>query len=32
MRASPNWTQFQRNLKRAFPKIREQLDLDLGDE
>ena len=31
MRASANWTQFERNLKRAFPKIRDQLDLDLGD-
>ena len=31
MRASTNWTQFQRNLKRAFPQLRDQLDLDLVD-
>ena len=31
MRASENWTKFQRNLKRAFPKVRDQLDLDLED-
>ena len=32
MRASTNWTQFQRALKRAFPKLRDQLAFDLGDE
>ena len=31
MRASPNWNKFQSNLKRAFPKLRDQLDLDLED-
>lgn len=31
MRASTNWPQFQRSLKRAFPKVRDQLDLDLDD-
>ena len=31
MRASENWTKFQRNLKRAFPKVRDQLDLDLEE-
>ena len=31
MRASENWIKFQRNLKRAFPKVRDQLDLDLED-
>ena len=32
MRASANWNGFQRNLKRAFPKLRDQGELDLGDE
>ena len=27
MRASPNWTVFQRNLKRAFPKVEEERPL-----
>lgn len=31
MRAAPNWTGYQRNLKRAFPKLRDQLDLPLED-
>lgn len=29
MRASANWTIFRRNLQRAFPKLRDQLELDL---
>ena len=32
MRASPNWGAFQRSLKRAFPKLRDQEEFDLGDE
>ena len=32
MRASPNWTAFQRNLKRAYPKPDEQTSLVLGDD
>lgn len=31
MRASANWDKFQSNLKRAFPKLRDQLDLPLDD-
>lgn len=31
MKAATNWTQFQRSLKRVFPKVRDQLDLDLDD-
>ena len=31
MKASSNWEQFQRNLKRAFPQLRDQLDFDFGD-
>ncbi len=30
MRASPNWSSYQRNLRRACPKLREQFDLDFG--
>lgn len=29
MRAAPNWTRFKANLQRAFPKLRDQLELDL---
>ena len=32
MRASPNWTAFQRNLKRAYPTPDEQTPLALGDD
>ena len=32
MRASANWGVFQRSLKRAFPKLRDQGELDLGDD
>ncbi len=32
MRAAPNWTAFQRSLKRAFPKPNEQQRLPLGDD
>ncbi len=32
MRAAPNWGVFQRSLKRAFPKLRDQYELDLGDD
>ena len=32
MRAAPNWTTFQRSLKRAFPKPDEQQSLPLGDD
>ena len=28
MKASANWDKFQSNLKRAFPKLRDQLDFD----
>ena len=31
MNAANNWEQFQRFLKRAFPKLRDQLDFDFGD-
>ena len=31
MRAAPNWNVFQRSLKRAFPKLRDQLELELDD-
>ena len=31
MKASTNWEQFRRNLKRAFPQLRDQLDFDFGD-
>lgn len=27
MRAAPNWTGYQRSLKRAFPKMRDQLEM-----
>ncbi len=29
MRAAPNWASFQRNLQRAFPKLRDQLEMDV---
>ena len=29
MRAAPNWTRFKSNLQRAFPKLRDQLELDV---
>ena len=32
MRAAPNWGAFQRSLKRAFPKLRDQREMDLGDD
>lgn len=32
MKAANSWDQFQRSLKRALPKLREQLDLDFGEE
>ena len=32
MRAAPNWNAFQRSLKRAFPKQRDQREMDLGDD
>ena len=32
MRAAPNWTAFHRSLQRAYPKMREQIPLALGDE
>ena len=31
MRAAPNWNAFQRSLKRAFPKLRDRLELELDD-
>ena len=32
MRASPNWTAFQRSLQRAYPRANDQLNINLGDE
>lgn len=32
MRASSNWTKFRRALQRAYPKLRDQLDFDFGDD
>ena len=32
MRAAPNWDIFQRSLKRAFPKLRDQFEMNLGDD
>ena len=32
MRAAPNWGAFQRSLARAYPKMNEQLPINLGDE
>lgn len=32
MRASSNWTQFQRGLQRAFPKHGDQGTLDIGGD
>ena len=32
MRAARNWGQFQRNLKRAFPQLRDQLEFDFEEE
>ncbi len=32
MRAAPNWTSFYRSLQRAYPKMREQIPLALGDD
>lgn len=32
MRAAPNWGAFQRSLKRAYPKLRDQYEMDLGDD
>ena len=32
MRASSNWEQFQRILKRAFPQLRDQIEFNFGDE
>lgn len=29
MRAAPNWTRFKANLQRAFPKLRDQLEMDV---
>ena len=31
MRAAANWTGYQRNLQRAFPRLRDQLEFDLED-
>ena len=31
MRAAPNWTAFERSLKRAFPQLRDQLEMELED-
>ena len=31
MKAANNLGQFYRSLKRAFPQLRDQLDLDFGD-
>ena len=32
MRASANWGKFRRVLQRAYPKLRDQLDFDFGDD
>ena len=32
MRASANWTQFYRALQRSYPKLRDQLDFDFGND
>ena len=32
MRASPNWTAFQRSLQRAYPRANDQLNINPGDE
>ncbi len=32
MKASTNWAGFQRSLRRAFPKLNEQIPLALGDD
>ena len=32
MRAAPNWTVFQRSLQRAYPKLKEQIPFDLGED
>lgn len=32
MRAAPNWGIFQRSLKRAFPVLNDQFEMNLGDE
>lgn len=32
MRAAANWGQFQRSLKRAFPVLNDQYEMNLGDD
>ena len=32
MRAAANWSQFQRSLKRAFPVLNDQYEMNLGDD
>ena len=32
LRAAANWTKFYRSLQRAYPKLRDQLDFDFGDD
>lgn len=32
MRAAANWRQFQRSLKRAFPVVNDQYEMNLGDD
>ena len=32
MRAAANWSQFQRSLKRAFPVVNDQYEMNLGDD
>ena len=32
MRAAPNWTAFKRSLQRAYPKLKEQMPFDLGED
>ena len=32
MRAASNWTVFKRSLQRAYPKLKEQMPFDLGED
>ena len=32
MRAAPNWNAFKRSLQRAYPRAKDQLSINLGDE
>ena len=32
MRAAANWGQFQRSLKRAFPVLNDQYEMNFGDD